>query len=196
MTRSEGLKILLIVAVCFALAGCERNLPTATFDQMLNNLSQSYPALWRMMTAIAYVIGFVFFFTALYQMKIYGELRTMMASQANLKTPMTYMIAGSFLIYMPTAFNMLEYTVFHTTGASVLSYHGGATPSDKVNDAFYGLLQIVGLMAFIRGWVIIAKSSRTGVQANYGKGLTHVIGGLLAINIVGFSDVMYKSLFG
>ena len=47
-----------------------------------------------------------------------------------------------------------------------------------------GTIQVIGLIAFLRGWLLITKS--TGEQPQPGavsKGFIHVIGGVLAINI-------------
>jgi intracellular multiplication protein IcmC len=56
------------------------------------------------------------------------------------------------------------------------------------------LIQIVGLIAFIRGWLILVKTATGQQGGGIGKGITHIIGGVLALNIVGTQQVINASL--
>ena len=59
------------------------------------------------------------------------------------------------------------------------------------------IIQVVGLVAFLRGWLLIARSSSQGQGAgNIGKGLMHVFGGVMAMNIIGTLEVFQNTLFG
>src|SRR4051812_47422213 len=80
--------------------------------QMLINLSNSYPALWRMITGACYLIGFILSVRGVYYLKQYGELRTMMSTQTSLKTPIVLFIVAAVLIYIPTGFKIVSRTVF------------------------------------------------------------------------------------
>jgi intracellular multiplication protein IcmC len=59
-------------------------------------------------------------------------------------------------------------------------------------------IQIIGLVAFIRGWMMIAKSASQGghQQGGFGKGMMHIFGGVMAINIVSTLNVINQTLFG
>jgi len=59
-------------------------------------------------------------------------------------------------------------------------------------------IQIIGLVAFVRGWMMIAKSASQGghQQGGFGKGMMHVFGGVMAINIVSTLNVINETLFG
>ncbi len=176
------------------LAGCQGNDPN--LQTMLINLQSSYPNLWRLLTATAYVVGFFFILRAIHYMKVYGEMRTMMASNASVKTPVTLIIVGSALIYAPTAFQTLMMTTFGSANVTPLSYAGHYSGwSNQATVALLGLVQIIGLIAFIRGWIFLARAGEQSSQPGaFGKGMTHIIGGLLAINIVGTWDVIKATL--
>jgi intracellular multiplication protein IcmC len=163
--------------------------------QMLINLSNAYPALWQMMTALCYIIGFAFAVRGIYYLKMYGELRTMMASQTSLKIPIVYFIVSAVLIYIPSAFRIFNTTFFGY--GSPLAYNDvSSSLSPMAMKAIVGLVQFVGLISFIRGWLIlVAHAQQPGGQASLGKALTHIIGGLLAINIIGVGQVIW-STFG
>jgi len=155
--------------------------------EMLVNLSSSYPNLWRLITSFAYVAGFLFIFRAMYHLKIYGELRTMMATQTGLKTPVMYIVVGAVFIYLPSAFDtMMQSTFGYTDVAPLLSYITvGSDAGQQILKAVLGMVQLVGLVAFVRGWILLSKAQEQGSHGGTGKGLTHIFGGLLAINIEG-----------
>lgn len=192
--RSGLLKLLCLVAVTLLLAGCTSSSSPTDFQSMLQNLSASYPDLWKLLTAAAYVLGWGFVLKAVYALKAYGESRTMMSSNASLKGPISYFFAGAMLIFTPKAFVMINTTLFGTP--NILSYTGGgvAQLSQTSVVAVLGVVQIVGLLAFIRGWVYLSKAGeQSGGQPVLGKALTHIVGGAMAINVVQIKDVIWNT---
>jgi len=172
---------------------------------ILNNLSNSILPVERMITGGAYLIGCAFLFKAIYSLKVYGEARTMMSNNASIKEPLIYLLVGAVFIYFPTSFEMLMQSTFNYN--TVLQY----APVDSGNsalDKLFGtgsvvgkpltmLIQVIGLVAFVRGWILIARSASHGQPpGGTGKGLVHVFGGILAINIVGTLTVINNTLYG
>lgn len=99
--------------------------------------------------------------------------------------PLSGMVAGSMLLYLPSALDSMMMTTFGNT--SVLSYSGGALPeqSAMVMKAVVGFIQLVGLIAFIRGWMLVRKAGDSNNQnGEIGRGITHIVGGVLTINLV------------
>ncbi|MBS0359409.1 MAG: type IV secretion protein IcmC [Proteobacteria bacterium] len=167
-------------------------------QDMLISLNHSLGPVWHLVTGLAYILGIGFMFKAIYHLKVYGELRTMMASNTGLKEPIAYLIVGAVFAYLPTGLDIVMNTTFGST--SILQYSdwvgaGGVTnPSAMI--AVFRLVQLIGVIAFIRGWVLVAQASKHGGggQATYGKGLTHIIGGILAINIIATSNILSNTL--
>ena len=59
------------------------------------------------------------------------------------------------------------------------------------------LIQVIGVFAFVKGWVMIARSASQGQPpGGTGKGLMHVFGGILAMNIVATLQVVNNTIFG
>jgi hypothetical protein len=56
-------------------------------------------------------------------------------------------------------------------------------------------VQLIGTIAFVRGWLILKKVVEGGGNVTLAQGLTHIIGGVLAINIGQFLTLM-DSTFG
>ena len=90
-------------------------------------LKQLLPAIWRLVTAVAYVMGFGFAFKAIYSLKIYGEQRTMMSSQGSIKTPVAYLIAAVALMFSPTMYHDVLLTTFGTATNTPLNWGSTST---------------------------------------------------------------------
>ena len=57
--------------------------------------------------------------------------------------------------------------------------------------ACFRIIQLFGTIAFIRGLVILSHAGDRGHGQNtVGKGMTHIIGGILCINIYGLINVI------
>jgi hypothetical protein len=46
------------------------------------------------------------------------------------------------------------------------------------------------MIAFVRGWLIIKNAVEGAGQATVAQGFTHIVGGVLAINIYSFLEIM------
>lgn len=172
---------------------------------ILTNLSNSLAPVERLITAAAYLIGMAFVFKAIYSLRVYGESRTSMSQSTSIKEPLAYLMVGCILIYFPSALgvfmqtsfgyqSVLQYAPVSTSDASLNTLFG---PDSAVGQPLAMLIQVIGLIAFIRGWVLIARSASQGQPpGGTGKGFIHVFGGILAINIVGTIDVINNTLYG
>lgn len=172
---------------------------------ILTNIANSLAPVEKLITGGAYVMGCAFLFKAIYSLKVYGEARTMMSSNTSIKEPIAYLMVGAIFIYFPTGLDMVMQTTFGYT--NILQY----APVNSENQAFSTLfgngsavgrpltmiIQVIGLIAFVRGWVLIARSASQGQPpGGTGKGLIHVFGGILAINIVGTINMINNTLYG
>jgi intracellular multiplication protein IcmC len=177
------------------LAGCSAQITDTA--NMLVNLSNSYAGIWKLVTGGAYLMGIGLAMRGIYYLKLYGEARTMMSSQSNLKVPVVYLFVAGILMYLPAAGHIFVMSLFGTPEVTPLGYN--ATKVGGLNiqatNAMLGFVQIVGLISFVRGWMIIVKSAQGAAQGtSMGKGLTHIIGGILAINIVGTKNALWSTL--
>lgn len=161
--------------------------------QMLINISNSYPQITKLIYAVSYLLGLAFMVRAIYWLKEYGEQRTMMSSQTSLKGPITLFIIASVLLWLPSGLHTFIMTAFGHE--NVLGYTGSIGGLGTVGTyALIYLVQIIGLISFIRGWVYLAQGAKGGQgQHTTGKALTHIIGGLLAINVVEFTNILWTT---
>ncbi|EHL29528.1 hypothetical protein [Legionella drancourtii] len=177
----------------------------ASQANILTNLANSLVPVQRLITGGAYLIGCAFLFKAIYTLKVYGEARTMMSNNTSIKEPVVYLMVGAIFIYFPTAFSALMQSTFGyqnvlqyapvNSGSQTLDFLFGS--GSVVGRPLTMLIQVIGLIAFVRGWVLIARSASQGQPpGGTGKGFVHVFGGILAINIVGTINMINNTLYG
>jgi intracellular multiplication protein IcmC len=159
----------------------------------------------RLVAAAAYLIGMAFAVKAIYSLKVYGEARTMMSTNSSIKEPLAYFLVAGMLIYLPTGFQVLMNSSF---GYSNILAYAPINSNNSTIDILFGqdsavgaslaiIIQTIGLIAFIRGWVLIARSASQGQPpGGTGKGMVHVFGGILAMNIVGTLQMINNTLYG
>ena len=163
---------------------------------ILRNLSNQITPWFLFVQYSAYVVGISLFFKALYHLKVYGELRTMMSRETSLKTPLTWFAVGAAFVYFPTAVDIALTTTYGE--GRILMYpewRGATSVASKLGMvSIFRIVQFVGLISFIRGMMIISKAAQQGTQARFGKGLTHVIAGIIGLNIVASANLMAETL--
>lgn len=166
---------------------------------VLTNIARTLEPVQRLLTGAAYIMGLGFFFKAIQTLKMYGESKTMSSGGGNLKEPVIYFFVGAMLIYFPSALSALLMTTFGES--TITAYHSNGQgvfgPSSAVGRPLTMVIQTIGLIAFIRGWVLIARSASQGQPpGGTGKGFIHVFGGILAMNIVRTIEIINNTLYG
>jgi len=167
-----------------------QNLSAST---MLENLFTQIPALMQLVTAVAYVMGMYFIFYGIGLLKQYGESRTMMSHQHTLKGPIIFIVIGTALLYLPSSVQ-IGLTTFWST-PNPYGYLDQNSQWTSFIQACFTIIQLVGTIAFIRGLVIFTQLGGHGGHhpGAFAKGLTHVIGGILCINIYQFVQVIIQT---
>lgn len=174
-------------------------------SDIITNLAKSLAPVETFLVGLAYLIGLAFAFKAIYSLKVYGEARTMMSNNASLKEPVTLLIVSAILLYFPTSLGVILQSSFGES--SILQYAPVNSKNETLNVLFGNgsvigqpltlLIKILGLGAFIRGWVLIARSASQGQPAGgTGKGFIHVFGGVMAMNVVATLQIINNTLYG
>lgn len=172
---------------------------------ILTNIANNLHSVEHLVSGAAYLMGLGFMFKALFSLKEHGEQKSMMSNRSSIKEPAMYFLVGSMLLFLPSTFNMMMMTTFGYT--NVLAYAPTNSNNSTINilfgqDSAVGaalstIIQTIGLIAFIRGWVLIARSASQGQPpGGTGKGMIHVFGGILAMNIVGTLQMVNNTLYG
>lgn len=160
-----------------------------TMNDVFVSLRSHEQDIIRLIVATAYIMGLCFVFSALHNLKKVGRtMGSMMGTQETMTAPLVKMIFGILLMYLPSTVNVGLQTIWGSS-ASILKYTGSTV------DLFSGLkggmivlMRVVGYISLIKGLVMLSRSAsgHGGVQqGGAGKGILNVVGGILAINIVG-----------
>lgn len=174
-------------------SGASGAVSTVSAQDMINRIVEQLPSLTRLVTAFAYVMGMWFIILSMMKFKRYGEMRTMMSAQHHLREPMTYLVVGALLLYLPSSVNVGLSTFW--AEPSPYSYLEDQDQwAQFINNCFM-VVQFFGVVAFVRGLAIIAQlGGQGGAQGAFGRGITHIIGGLFCINIYQFVQVILFTL--
>lgn len=147
-----------------------------------------------LLSATAFVVGLVFIVRGLMKGAKYG-----LDPRANSVTHiMSNLLIGTVLVTVGQTLGAVLGTVFGDSSVhqSIVDWAfidelGDGT--ERFKEAIkYALVffQLVGMIAFIRGWLIVKSAVEGNGQATMAQGITHIIGGVLAINIFYFLKVM------
>jgi len=138
------------------------------------------------------VLGIFFVTFGIMKLKAYGEARTQMSQEHHLKGPLTFIIVGAFLIYLPSTVNVGLSTFW--TDPNPYGYMQQKDQWSEFLNVCFMIVQLVGTIAFIRGLVILSQLSGHAQHGTFGKGVTHIIGGIFCINIYQLLQVIFSTL--
>ena len=182
---------------------------------VLTNLSNIIVPLTAMVLTISFCAGIYMIFHALTMMKKFGNT-SQMSQPGELAGPLMQLVVGAILIYLPTSTDTMMNSIFNT-GSSIFGYNNinyqnlgagasllGYVSSNSLGAQWQSLantlvlyIQFIGLLSFIKGWFIMSKAAGAGSQpGNAAKGITHIIGGIIAINFVGAVQVISNTIYG
>lgn len=175
--------------------------PCALADVSTSLMSLKTGALgqvWVMLIALSQIIGIGFAFSAIMKLKKFGQNSMMSTSHPQLMGPIVHIFIASALLFLPLTLDSILNTFWGYDYSSVKSYisTSGTSNWDAMIQPVILIIRIIGLIAFIRGWIILARTATEGAQpGTFGKAVTHIVGGVLAVNIVGTITVL-QNTFG
>lgn len=192
-TQLINATVLFVVATVFSAQVFAAPVPDA--GTMLANFAQTIPNLMKLVTAIAYVMGMAMIVKGVLGLKQFGEARTMMSSQHELKGPLAAILVGAALLYLPSSVQVGLNTFW--TNPNPYGYL-----QDKMSDPWSGIIQdgymivqLVGTIAFIRGLLMLTHASGHHAQpGTLGKAMAYIISGVLCINLYEFINVINNTL--
>lgn len=188
----RGLTLLVGVFASLPLYAQDVTVTPPDAQTMLQNIAQQVPELMKMVTAFGFVIGMYLIIAGIMKLKHVGESRTMMSHEHSVFGPILMIAMGAMLLYLPTAVQVGMATFW--TDPNPYGYLDQKDQfTEFLNDAFM-IIQLIGVIAFIRGLIILSKGSGQSHQSMFAKGVTHIIGGIFCINIFQFVQVILATL--
>jgi len=162
---------------------------------MLNLVDNIKSPMIFMLSVMSIIIGIFLVFRGLVKASKYGtDPRTHSVTHI-----LSSIIIGTILYTVGTSLDFIMGTVFGDQniggpGAimATIAFNFGPN-TGHFQEAVYAALtffQLIGFIAFIRGWLILKDAAEGHGQKTVAQGLTHILGGVLAINIYRFLEVM------
>lgn len=185
-----------VCGLCFLLWATSAEATTAmkVFENLNLSLEKVYPAIEK----ICWIAGVFFVLKGLYMLKKMGYKTAFMGGGAGLTGPAFVVIIGVILINTPGFIKIMLMTLFATSDIQ----NTVAWETRQGTDTWYsaitpmiGLIQVIGLVAFLRGWILLVKANKENAQpGNMSKGFLHIIAGVMAVNITGTIDMINQTL--
>jgi intracellular multiplication protein IcmC len=171
------------------------------FHQSYFHLVDALDDLTRLIVAISYVTGVALAIRGIMMYRIFANQTHGSSQRGELAGPMVFLIVGVILIYFPTTISSSMLTVFGTPFLSptteLLEYESlnRLAKWSQLKWVMLKYMSLIGLLAFLRGWIILSKMGHSGSQpGSIGKGITHIVGGILLINIVQTVQIFARTL--
>ena len=162
--------------------------PSVWFSNFVKNIKDPLTSLTSI---VSYTIGVFLIIRGFIKLSKYGtdpraySLTSILAS----------LMIGSVVFSLGSASTFMLQTVFgvagitdsataNVTGWKMVTAFGGNT-AQFVTVLTSGIMffQVMGGIAFLRGWLILKNAAEGSGQATMAQGLTHIIGGIMAMNM-------------
>ena len=181
----------ILIFTILMLNGCDK-IKVPDVARMMETLKTNFLPIEMLITGFAYVAGLGLIFSAMHKLRAYGEVRTMMPSNAQMMGPVVQFLIGTFLMFLPSIITISVTSIWGTD--SLLAWPGDTGDWDKIMGAVFGIVQILGYIALVKGLMLMSRAAQQGAQqGTFGKGMVHFFGGILAINIWGTVKVITAS---
>jgi intracellular multiplication protein IcmC len=143
------------------------------------------------------VMGYALIFSAVMSLKKFGQRSAMMQdTKASILGPMIRLVIGSALTQTKAFLDIFFLSIWGENYAS-LQTQSVSDPFNLLKSVtpMINIIYVIGLIAFIRGWLLIIRTTNEGQSqpGTMSKGFIHIFGGVLAMNIRGTIDMISKS---
>ena len=166
------------------LLGVAHAVEAADFDERLvEMIGELEPAAHALIVAISYILGLCAYGSGLFRLVRRSEQRY--SAPSGTGTVLCF-VAGTAMFSFPTLLTSAELSLFGAGGgASALSYGGADSERyDALLKALFAIVQIIGVISFLKGWFVLRSAADGHGRATMGSGAWHIVGGLLAWHIV------------
>lgn len=172
---------------------------TLTANAIFSHLDDSLNKVYPMLIGLAYTLGVFLMVKSMLMFKKHGYKTAFMSASSSLLGPFAVLIIGIMLMHTPGVLSIFFMSVYGSSDVQNTLTWTSAASSDAWYSALVpmiGLIQVIGICAFIRGWLLLLRGAgeQQSGPGSIGKGLIHIVGGVMAVNITGTIDLINRSL--
>lgn len=159
---------------------------------MFANGQASFEALINLVKFSAYIIGVFMIVGSIFK---FSQLGKGGGQPMSPKVPIVMFFCGVGIFSLISAVSIATATMAMGTGpGDILATAGSGSLSGFSSSAMKGVLtfmRLIGYIAFIRGFVLLNQSAQPNAQSGtIFRGITHIFGGVAAINITVFGKIL------
>lgn len=132
---------------------------------------------WPVVLTLSYLIGLIFGVVSLAQSVDHKH-------KFNRMTAVWAFVCAVLLMNLPAMMDSLAMSIFNTGSEQSLSYSPPSSPGAVYIQFAVVAIGIVGLIGISRGICLLRNAA--GQPANLSRAIVHIIGGILAVNLVTF----------
>lgn len=186
--------LLVVVSITVADAAMAWAMPA-----WITALGTTTTAFTRLVLGFSYLLGLIFVIRAIMSLKLASQNNMMGGGDnSHLKGALVNLFIGVVFVYLPTFISLMVETFY--SQSSLLAYKNlgfASSDFDELIDVLGKIIKLIGVIAFVRGWLLLARlGGHGGAQpGTVPKAIMHIVGGLLAINIMG-TVTLFKSMVG
>ena len=177
----------------------------ANLGTILFNLQRSLADVWGMLTGACWMFGVILIVIGVMKLKKYGQMTVFMMAQADFVGPMARIMIGTLFLYTPWSVDIFLNSLWGggvnlPNGQQLGTVQGyisdGSLSYEAMMGPVFSMVQVIGLVAFIRGMIKLTKVGEQGMQpGTIPSAMMLLFGGVMAINIVGTIDMLHATLF-
>jgi intracellular multiplication protein IcmC len=154
---------------------------------------QNFIELGNIIQTAGILMGLALLMGAFFHFHRYGQTRTFMSHQVTIAKPLVMLIAAVSFLCLPFFIGTFMNTFWSTH--TPIKYATSGSGWDPLVEPLLVFVRIIGVGSFMRGILLI---SRTGHYDQQGgkvmRALIHMIGGLLAVHVVGTKELLASIL--
>lgn len=154
---------------------------SVTLSTMFANAQASFDALIKLVQFSAYIIGLFLVVGSIFKFSQLGSNH-----QMSPKTPIIMFCCGIGIFALTGTVSIMTATMAMGSGPGSILLPSSSSLSGTTAAAMQGVLtfiRLIGYIAFIRGWFLLNQAGQ-GKDGVIARGLTHIAGGVGAINVV------------
>ncbi len=171
-------------------------------DEMLMNFVNNIKGpIGSLISLVSIILGAAMVFWNMVRLSRFGA-----DAKSNTLTPiLANLVIGAMLLAIGQTLDVSLGTLFGdgmnqrdvVRYSSIAYAPGGSFNMDRFNNAVsavFTFLYIVGLLSFVRGFIVLRNALDGQGQATKGQAFTHIIGGTLLVNMPGFIKVIERTM--
>lgn len=194
--KSEMLFILVLYFLpIYSLLAASATQTQQRIGQTLVNVSRVLPNVMIFISGLTVIVGVMFIMLALFKLKHLADFRNMMSGQQDVGKAIMMIVLGVVFIWMPFMLEVFTVTIFGEGIGALQQHYPIAAGSSQYYVAFFRIMQVIGIISFVKGWFILSGMAKGQHQpGTFGKAMTHIIAGVFLFHLKAFMSILEQTL--